>query len=44
VECEDIHAALAAGLASAGPEGVVLVSPMFPMRPEERMAVDEAGA
>jgi UDP-N-acetylmuramoylalanine--D-glutamate ligase len=44
VECEDIHAALAAALASAGPGGVVLVSPMFPMRPDERMAVAGAGA
>jgi len=43
LECVDIHAALAAGINSAGPGGVVLVTPMFPMRPEERMAVAQAG-
>lgn len=40
----DIVTALQAGLAAAGRDGVVLVSPMFPMRPEERMMVAEAGS
>ncbi len=44
LECADIHSALAAGINSARPDGVVLVTPMFPMRPEERMAVAQAGA
>ena len=42
LECADIHAALAVGISSAPPGVVVLIAPMFPMRPDERMAVAQA--